>query len=195
MTWLLASLGHQQSWINHAGYRESIMGSCVERSSPEWVCIPEITSNSEWFLWNTSSRGWTLFHKGAHDRFYFFHNIFSVITLQKIQESLPNRQKSQSEVGNHNWVWKKSGSLSCTKERISTTCTYNMSVLKKNRKCSCIFIFCKINYKFSMTQVKVVPKKGSCFLDSIWHMRQLTSFCRMPPKIAVTMVDLPFGPM
>ena len=50
-----------------------------------------------------------------------------------------------TEVGNHNWVWKKSGSLSCTKERASTTCTYNMSVLKKDRKCKYIFIFHKIN--------------------------------------------------
>ena len=29
------------------------MGACAERSSPEWVCIPEITSDSWWFMWNT----------------------------------------------------------------------------------------------------------------------------------------------
>ena len=46
---------------------------------------------------------------GAHDRFYFSHNIFSVITLQKLRKSLPNRRKSWSEAGNHRWVWNKKG--------------------------------------------------------------------------------------
>ena len=48
----------------------------AERSSPEWVCIPEITSDGEWFLWNTNSRGWTPFRTAAHNRFYFFLTVF-----------------------------------------------------------------------------------------------------------------------
>ena len=36
--------------------RESIMSACAERSSHEWVCIQEITSDSKWFLWNTNSQ-------------------------------------------------------------------------------------------------------------------------------------------
>ena len=43
------------------GYRESIMDARAERSSPEWVCISKVTSNSQWFLWNTNSQGWTRF--------------------------------------------------------------------------------------------------------------------------------------
>ena len=61
-------------------YREYIMCASAERSSPKRVCIPEITSDSEWFLWNTNSRGWTSFRTGAHDRFYFFHDFFPVLT-------------------------------------------------------------------------------------------------------------------
>ena len=38
-------LGQRPTW-----HRESIMGACVDRSSPEWVCIPGITSVSKWFL-------------------------------------------------------------------------------------------------------------------------------------------------
>lgn len=40
-----------------------------------------------------------------------------------------------------------------------------------------------------------VPRNGSCFLDSTPHTKQVTSFWRRPPKIAVTIVLLPFGPM
>lgn len=40
-----------------------------------------------------------------------------------------------------------------------------------------------------------VPRNGSCFLDSTPHTRHVTSFWRRPPKIAVTIVLLPFGPM
>ena len=32
---------------------------------------------------------------------------FSVITLQKLWKSLPNRRKSRSEARNHSWVWNK----------------------------------------------------------------------------------------
>lgn len=35
-------------------------------------------------------------------------------------------------------------------------------------------------------------RNGSNFLDSVPHIRQLTSFWRMPPKMAVTTVDAPF---
>lgn len=38
----------------------------------------------------------------------------------------------------------------------------------------------------------ILPRNGSNFLDSVPHMRQLTSFWRMPPNIAVTTVDAPF---
>ena len=65
-------------------YRGSILGAYAERSSTEWVCIPEITSDSKWFLWNTNSRGWSPFRMGAHDKIYFFHNVFPVITSQNI---------------------------------------------------------------------------------------------------------------
>ena len=79
--------------IDNAGYEESIMGNHAEPSSPELVCIPEITRDSEWFLWNTNSRGWTPFRMGVHDQFYFFHNVFphddftktSEITLKSLQ--------------------------------------------------------------------------------------------------------------
>lgn len=37
-----------------------------------------------------------------------------------------------------------------------------------------------------------LPRNGSNFLDSVPHIRQLTSFWRMPPNIAVTTVDAPF---
>ena len=80
------------------------MGACAEQSSSEWVCIPETMSNNEWFLWNTNSRGWTLFCIGAHDRLYDF---FPVITSQKHWKLLSNPRKSRSETGNHSWVWKK----------------------------------------------------------------------------------------
>ena len=33
-----------------ASYRESIMGACAERNSPEWVCIQEVTHYRSWFL-------------------------------------------------------------------------------------------------------------------------------------------------
>ena len=56
--------------------RESIMGASAERSSPKWVCVPEIMYGSKWFLWNTNSQGWTPFRTGAHNQFYFFHNVF-----------------------------------------------------------------------------------------------------------------------
>ena len=56
--------------------KESIMGASAELSSPEWVCIPKIMSDSSWFLWNTNSQGWTLFRTDTHDRFYFFHNVW-----------------------------------------------------------------------------------------------------------------------
>ena len=42
-----------------ARYRESILGNHAEWISPELIYIPEITSNSKWFPWNTNSRGWT----------------------------------------------------------------------------------------------------------------------------------------
>ena len=29
-------------------------------------CIQEITNDSKWFLWNTNSQGWILFHMGTH---------------------------------------------------------------------------------------------------------------------------------
>ena len=74
--------------IDNAGYRESIMGIHAEQSSPEWVCIPEITSDSKWFLWNTNSRGWISFRTGIHDRFYFYHNVFPMMTSQKCWKSL-----------------------------------------------------------------------------------------------------------
>ena len=68
----------------------------------------EITSDSEWYMWNTSSWGWTPFCTGGHDRFYFFHNVFfSCNKLTKHRKSLSNRRKSRSTVENHSWVWKK----------------------------------------------------------------------------------------
>ena len=65
------------------------------RLSPEWVCIPEITSDIKWFLWNTNSRGWTPFYSGAHDQFYFIDTNF---LLWKIHKNL----------GNHNQITTKS---------------------------------------------------------------------------------------
>ena len=84
--------------IDYAGYRDSIMGTCAGRSSPVWVCIPEMTSDSDWFLWNTNSQRWTPFCMDAHDWFYFLtpqQCIFSVIISQKHRKSLSNRRKSQ----------------------------------------------------------------------------------------------------
>ena len=95
----------------YVGYRESIMSDSAERSSPEWVCIPEITSDSEWFLWNTNSWEWTLFRTGAHDQLYFLHNVFPCDNLTKHRKSLSNHWTSLSEAGNHSWVLKKNLSL------------------------------------------------------------------------------------
>ena len=73
----------------------------------------EITSNSVYFLWNTNSWGWTPFHMGTHDQFYFFHNVFFLTTKSKVHapqkywKSLSKSWKSRSEAGNHSWVWKK----------------------------------------------------------------------------------------
>ena len=87
----------QISWRN-CEYRESIMGASAEPSSPKWVCIPEITSDSEWFLWNTNQRGRTRFCTGAHDWFYFFHKVFfpvitktSKITLKSLEITTKGR--------------------------------------------------------------------------------------------------------
>lgn len=38
----------------------------------------------------------------------------------------------------------------------------------------------------------ILPRNGSNFLDSVPHIKQLTSFWRMPPKMAVTTVEAPF---
>ena len=38
------------------------------------------------------------------------------------------------------------------------------------------------------------PKNGSCFFDSTLHIKQFTSLCSKPPKMAVTIVLFPFGP-
>ena len=82
-------------FTDHVRYRESIAGAHMEWSSPEWVCFPEITSYREWFLWNTNSPGWAPFRMGAHDRFYFFHDIF-------FQWQLHKNIGSQSQIiGNH----------------------------------------------------------------------------------------------
>ena len=69
--------------VSLLSYRESIMGARAERSSPEWVCIPEITSDGEWFLWNTNSWGWSPFCTVVHNRLYFFHNVFSCDSFTK----------------------------------------------------------------------------------------------------------------
>ena len=71
------------------------------RVSPKWVCIPEITSDSEWFLSNTNSRGWTP-STGTHDWFYFFHNAFS---CDNFTRTLEITLKSWLEAGNNSWVW------------------------------------------------------------------------------------------
>ena len=76
-------------WCSHffsVRNRESIMGDRAERSSPEWACIPEIISDSEWFLWNTSSHGWTPFHTGTHDRFISSTMLFSFANFTKTLE-------------------------------------------------------------------------------------------------------------
>ena len=83
--WHTLQSGWQGSYL---GSRESIMGARAEGSSPSWVCNPEITSDNEWFLWNTNSRGWTLFRSGAHDRLYFFHNDFPDDNFTKSQLSV-----------------------------------------------------------------------------------------------------------
>ena len=48
---------------------ESMMGACVERSSLEWVCIPQKSLAIACDFWNTNSFEWTPFRTGAH---YFF---------------------------------------------------------------------------------------------------------------------------
>lgn len=45
---------------------------------------------------------------------------------------------------------------------------------------------------FGTQRGSALPRNGSNFLDSVPHIRQLTSFWRMPPKMAVTTVDAPF---
>ena len=56
----------------HILYRESIMADRTEWSSPEWVCIQEITSDSKWFLWNINSQGWSFarIHKAPPSNFW-----------------------------------------------------------------------------------------------------------------------------
>lgn len=53
-------------------------------------------------------------------------------------------------------------------------------------------IFCSKSYGIWNTRGSTLPRNGSNFLDSVPHIRQLTSFWRMPPKMAVTTVDAPF---
>ena len=74
------------SKIMGRGNRESIMGVRAEQSSPEWVCIPKITSNSEWFLQNANSWGWTQFHMDVHDQLYFFLHFISCDNFTKTPE-------------------------------------------------------------------------------------------------------------
>ena len=62
------------------------MGTHVEWSSPEWVRIPEIISDGEWFLWNTNSRGWTPVPHSTHNRLYFFRNFFFCDNFTKTSE-------------------------------------------------------------------------------------------------------------
>ena len=50
-------------WI----FGEFIMGARAEFT--RWICIPEISNDSEWFRWNANSFGWTPLHIGTHDRF------------------------------------------------------------------------------------------------------------------------------
>ena len=40
-----------------------------------WGYPPSLALDTS-LLWNTNSLGWTLFCMGAHDKFYFFHNVF-----------------------------------------------------------------------------------------------------------------------
>ena len=91
-------------------YKESIMDThAMQNGVPpgEFVFhIPEITSDSKWFLWNTNSRGWTPFCTGAHDRFSFFHNVFfcdyftktSEITLKSVKITVRGWKSLQSVV-------------------------------------------------------------------------------------------------
>ena len=87
------------------GYRESIMGSRVEWSSPEWVWIPEITSNSEWFLWNYKLTRVNSVPHGCPWSIPFLPQCFSCGNFTNTLE--PNGRKSRSGAGNNSWVWKK----------------------------------------------------------------------------------------
>ena len=59
---------------------ESIIGLCVEQSSPLWVCIPQKSLAITCDIWNTNSLGWTPFRTGAHDGFFIsWHKGISTI--------------------------------------------------------------------------------------------------------------------
>lgn len=47
-------------------------------------------------------------------------------------------------------------------------------------------------FKAFIDRIDGSPRNGSNFRDSVPHIKQYTSFCRMPPNTDVTIVEVPF---
>ena len=189
-----------------SGSAELLSGTTGYVSSPKWVCIPEITSDYEWFLWNTNSWGWTPFRLGAHNRFYFFHNAFfssdnftkiSRITL-KSSEITVRHQKSQLSVEEKKWVVTHLDYP--VPERMSDvvadgTCVFS-TVLKHRKRtglgvtktisCSVIFLIFQhrqnmlaIEYDVHIWQVSPQLSCGDTCQIRMWCKESTRYFCRI----------------
>ena len=62
------------------------MGTSVEQSSPWRGPIQQKSLAIARDFWNTNSLGLTPFCTGAHDQFYFFHNVFPTDNFTKTLE-------------------------------------------------------------------------------------------------------------
>ena len=93
------------------------MGACAEWSSSQWICVPKITSDSEWFLWNTNS----IPHRHPWSILFLPQCFFPMITSQKYRKSLSHHWKSQTEARNHSGVWMKQvcHAIKCYKGNLS----------------------------------------------------------------------------
>ena len=67
--WPLTVISNDLRVISDMEKIESIMGAHVQRSLPEWVCIPQKSLAIAPDFWNINSFGWTPFRSGTHDGF------------------------------------------------------------------------------------------------------------------------------
>ena len=162
----------QYSTVQYNSYRESIMGARAERSSPEWVCIPEITSDVEWFLWNTNSQGWTQLHTGTHDWFYFYHNVFSYDNCTKTSEITLNLleimvrvRKSQLSV-EECWIWYSN---------INEKHGANIELMKDNLMLACS----SAKEMWCVQQVSFVSRE---YAPNTWNVVKVNLFITWPIK-------------